>query len=486
MKFKYIFLSLLFLGLTNCETDVENPNDVYPRPFVEVDSGDADFSTYVAMGEGITAGMTDNSLFIAGQANSYPNIMAGVMSMAGGGEFTQPYVNDNVGGMLVGGQQFWFPRLYFDGAGPANVTGNITTEATSTVPGPYNNMAFPFVNGIHMVAPGYGSIAALSQGLANPWFVRAASSEGTTVLGDAAGQMPTFVTLVPGNDFAGYAGFGASGLAGILDVSGSQGMLVGVGATLQTLAAMVPNGVVTTLPDPTNTAQWNTVSYNSIPLDQATADQINSAFTAYNGGLLLAQSFGLLTAEEVANRTLATRVAGNNPILIQDETLTDLSPFGIPLPLMRDANANDKISLFAGTVLGQPADPNNPLSIIGVTAPLEDQFTLMASEIEYIQSELNTANTAIVASVPSGWALFDLAGLYNDIVTTGVMEDDFMMTGDLVFGGFFSLDGYHPTSRGSALIAKKMMEAIDATWGSTLSISNLDIGDYPTNYPNGL
>ena len=486
MKFKYIFLSLLFLGLTNCETDVENPNDVYPRPFVEVDSGDADFSTYVAMGEGITAGMTDNSLFIAGQANSYPNIMAGVMSMAGGGEFTQPYVNDNVGGMLVGGQQFWFPRLYFDGAGPANVTGNITTEATSTVPGPYNNMAFPFVNGIHMVAPGYGSIAGLSQGLANPWFVRAASSEGTTVLGDAAGQMPTFVTLVPGNDFAGYAGFGASGLAGTLDVSGSQGMLVGVGATLQTLAAMVPNGVVTTLPDPTNTAQWNTVSYNSIPLDQATADQINSAFTAYNGGLLLAQSFGLLTAEEGANRTLATRVAGNNPILIQDETLTDLSPFGIPLPLMRDANANDKISLFAGTVLGQPADPNNPLSIIGVTAPLEDQFTLMASEIEYIQSELNTANTAIVASVPSGWALFDLAGLYNDIVTTGVMEDDFMMTGDLVFGGFFSLDGYHPTSRGSALIAKKMMEAIDATWGSTLSISNLDIGDYPTNYPNGL
>ena len=486
MKFKYIFLSLLFLGLTNCETDVENPDDVYPRPFVEVDSGDADFSTYVAMGEGITAGMTDNSLFIAGQANSYPNIMAGVMSMAGGGEFTQPYVNDNVGGMLVGGQQFWFPRLYFDGAGPANVTGNITTEATSTVPGPYNNMAFPFVNGIHMVAPGYGSIAALSQGLANPWFVRAASSEGTTVLGDAAGQMPTFVTLVPGNDFAGYAGFGASGLAGILDVSGSQGMLVGVGATLQTLAAMVPNGVVTTLPDPTNTAQWNTVSYNSVPLDQPTADQINSAFTAYNGGLLLAQSFGLLTAEEVANRTLATRVAGNNPILIQDETLTDLSPFGIPLPLMRDANANDKISLFAATVLGQPADPNNPLSIIGVTAPLEDQFTLMASEIEYIQSELNTANTAIVASVPSGWALFDLAGLYNDIVTTGVMEDDFMMTGDLVFGGFFSLDGYHPTSRGSALIAKKMMEAIDATWGSTLSISNLDIGDYPTNYPNGL
>jgi len=122
----------------------------------------------------------------------------------------------------------------------------------------------------------------------------------------------------------------------------------------------------------------------------------------------------------------------------------------------------------------------------GVSAPLADQFTLMGNEIAYIQSELATANAAISASVPNGWALFDLGGLYNEVVTTGVFEDDFNMTGDLVFGGFFGLDGYHPTSRGSALIAKKMMEAIDATWGSTLSASGLHIGDYPTNYPDGI
>ena len=145
---------------------------------MDIDSGDADFSTYVAMGEGITAGMTDNSLFMAGQMNSFPNIMAGVMSMAGGGEFTQPYTNDNVGGILVGGTEFWGERQYFDGAGPSGVSGNITTEATSTMPGPYNNMAFPFVNAIHMVAPGYGNAAGLAQGLANPWYVRAASSDG--------------------------------------------------------------------------------------------------------------------------------------------------------------------------------------------------------------------------------------------------------------------------------------------------------------------
>ena len=64
--------------------------------------------------------------------------------------------------------------------------------------------------------------------------------------------------------------------------------------------------------------------------------------------------------------------------------------------------------------------------------------------------------------------------------------DDFVLTGDLVFGGLFSLDGVHPTARGNAAIAKLMLEAIDAHYGSNLSDVNLDIGDYPTNYPDGL
>ena len=398
------------------------------------------------MGEGITAGMTDNSLFMAGQMNSYPNIMAGVMSMAGGGEFTQPYTNDNVGGMLVGGNQVWGPRLFFNGAGPATVSGNISNEATSTMPGPYNNMAFPFVNGIHMVAPGYGSLAGLAAGAANPWFVRSASSDGATVLGDAAGQMPSFVTVMPGNDFYAYAAFGASGGGGtMLDLTSPQGMLVGVGATLQTLGAMVPSGVVTTLPDPTNTPQWNTVPWNSIPLDQATADQLNAQLAApYNGAVAAAALFGIISPEEAALR-FVNPVAGQNGVLIEDESLTliDLSALGGPvLPNIRQANANDKIGLFALPVLGTPVDPTNPALIMGVSVPLPDAMTLMGSEISDIQSQLATANAAISASVPNGWALFDLGGLYNEVVTTGVFEDDFNMTGDLVFGGFFSLDGY--------------------------------------------
>ena len=191
MKFKYIFLSVLFLGLMACETDVENPGATYPDAYLDIDSGDADFSTYVSMGESITAGFSDNSLFAAAQMNSYPNIMAGVMSMAGGGEFSQPYVSDNVGGINIAGNQFWGPRAYFDGAGPAFVSGNTTTEATSVEPGPYSNMAMPLANAITFVAPGLGSMEGLMAGQANPWYVRTASSNGATTVSYTHLTLPT-------------------------------------------------------------------------------------------------------------------------------------------------------------------------------------------------------------------------------------------------------------------------------------------------------
>ena len=273
MKIKYILFSIFLVTVFSCDTDVYNPNATYPDQYVPIESGDADFSTYVSMGESITAGFSDNSLFAAAQMNSYPNIMAGIMSEAGGGVFTQPYVNDNVGGINVGGEQFWGPRFYFDGAGPDFVSGNPTTEATNVVPGPYSNMAFPFANAITFVAPGVGSLEGLAAGLANPWYVRAASSNNATMIGDVLAQQPTFVTLVPGHDFANYGLFGASGQPfGPLELEGATGMLAGVIGTIQALSANVPNGVITTLPDPTNTATFRchhrTPNLGQVPSDE--------------------------------------------------------------------------------------------------------------------------------------------------------------------------------------------------------------------------
>jgi len=90
------------------------------------------------------------------------------------------------------------------------------------------------------------------------------------------------------------------------------------------------------------------VHWNAIPLDAATAGLLNAQLAApYNGGLLAAQAAGLISAEEVALRTLNAVEGDNGLLLITDEDLTDLSALG--LPSLRMTNANDKISLFRST-----------------------------------------------------------------------------------------------------------------------------------------
>ena len=525
MKFKYIFFSVLLFSLTSCETDVEDPTAVVPpAPYVG-DSGSADFSSYVSLGASNASGLMDNSLFVAGQLNSFPNILAGAMSQAGGGEFTQPYVADNVGGMTAAGNEVWGERLFFSTQtfSPQGASGAITTEALDFQPGPYSNMSFPFVNAIHMVAPGYGNPAGLQTvpASANPWFVRAASSPSATILGDALAQSPSFVTLVPGDDFNAWALQG--GPTDEVELGGATGMVAGVQAVIGALAASVDAGVITTLPDPSITATWNTVSHNPVPLDEATAAQLNFVFNngcntdpslfdptmdpGYNCILQLTQVpcldavqaasgnlvpapcdpsnpliipnpiFEVLSVEELTSRLISFNVGEGNELMIIDESLTPIvTPLG-EVPQIRHATENDKISVVAGGLI-----PGG----LGVSSPMGDGFVLTESEISTLRSQLATANDLISSSVPDGWALFDLAGLYEEVVTTGVTMDTFTMSSDYATGGFFGLDGYYPTPRGNAFIAKRMMAAIDAVWGSNLSESGVNIGDFPTNFPDGI
>ena len=479
MKIKYLLLSVFMLALWSCETDVVNPDEVYPEPYMDIDSGDADFSTFVSLGASITAGTTDGSLFLAGQMNSYPNIMAGVMAMADGGEFTQPYTNDNVGGLTLFGNVIAGPRLYFDGAGPATVNGTPSTEVSNIMPGPYNNLGVPGMNAIHALAPGYGNLEGLAVGLANPYFVRMASSPGTSILQDALTQMPTFTSVWVGNND--ILGFATSG--GVTPITDSSEFDFAISSIVGALVQAGADGIIGNVPDVTSIAYLNTVPYNAVPLDQATADMLNGAFAAYNGGLQVVQMLGVISAQEVAARTIVFS-AGQNAVTIEDSDLTDLTVLGIPN--LRMATAEDKIVLPAASVIGTTVG-GNPMQINGVSVPLADNLVLTSNEVLEAQAAIASYNGIISALASQyGWAHFDANAALNEIATTGLMMDDFTVTGDLVFGGLFGLDGVHPTARGNAIIAKLMMTEIDATYGSNLSDAGLHIGDYPTNYPNGL
>ena len=250
------------------------------------------------------------------------------------------------------------------------------------------------------------------------------------------------------------------------------------GSTMAALA-QVPGGIVANVPDVTALAYLNTIPYDAVPLDAATADMLNGGFAAYNGGLAAAQAFGLISASEVDARTIVY-AAGQNAMLMEDEYLTDLS--ALSLPSWRQTTMNDKIVLPAIGLIGT-AVGGNPTQINGVSVPLADNIVLSSNEIAEVRARVIEYNATIeTLTAQQGWALYDAYGILNQAVVQGVAFDDYVMTTDLVAGGFFSLDGIHTTARGSALIANGMMEAIDAHYGSNLSDAAVKAGDYPTNY----
>src|SRR5690606_41765303 len=131
-----------------------------------------------------------------------------------------PLMADNLGGVVMAGTTIQEPRLYFDGAGPVRLPVSPTTDVSTTLTGTYNNMGVPGALSYHLLAPGYGNIAGLQTGQANPYFVRFASNPSTSILADALAQQPTFFSLLIGNNYVlGYATSGVTGLvlAGTMD-----------------------------------------------------------------------------------------------------------------------------------------------------------------------------------------------------------------------------------------------------------------------------
>ena len=499
-------LALAITLLTSCSKDQywnDNPlNDPTTSTLPALTSGSADFSYYVALGASFSAGVSSGSLFIKSQEYSFPNSLAGAFSNAGGGFFEQPYVNDNIGGLLYGGTQIVAPRLYFTGAGIARLDATPTTEVTTILTGPFNNMGVAGAKSFHFVAPGYGNLAGVPLGLANPYFARMASSPNATVLEDAVSQNGTFFTIsvMGGNDVLAYATSGGIGKdqTGNFDPStyGPNDITdpnVFASVESEIVAALTANGakgVLSNVPYVTDLPYFTSVPFNAVPLDAGTAALLNGAFAEYNGGLLYVESLGYISAEERAARTI-TFSAGQNAVTLVDKDLTDLSPLGcvVCLPSYRQATSDDLVLLPARAIIGTLVN-DNPQLINGVSVPLEDKLVLTDLETQNVLTATD-AYAAVVEglAVQHDLAYVDLRAILAEAASpTGIMFDDFNMSTQLIFGGLVGLDGVHLTARGYALMANKFLEAIDTTYLSNFEASGsmLKAGNYVVIYPENL
>lgn len=500
-NFKWLLLvSLSFVACNNDDDEVVET--------VPVTAGSADFSNYVALGNSLTAGYTDGALFVAGQQNSWTAILSRQFQMAGGGEFSIPFTNDNLGGLLFGGNVVADTRLYLrqtdnDGnpisPAPSRVIGTITNDISSVLSGPFNNMGVPGAKSYHLLAPGYGNPAGLltSPRTANPYFVRFASSTSASVLGDAMAQDPSFFTLwIGNNDVLGYATTGGDGTDPITPTTGAPG--VGFDGTYNTIVGtLVSNGAkgaVANIPYVTTIPFFTTVPTN--PLTASAIGQGNAAAGQAAIGQLNAQLYGPLSQAlaffGAGDRIQLLDPNGANPLLIKDETLPNLSAqltvaftptlgplaavYGQIFGQARQARAGDLVLLTTQTAIGAPPPGiPAPLDKFGITYPLEDKHVLIPSEITELREATDAYNITIRAAADAnGLAFVDANDLMNRIASGGVVSNSYTFTNALVFGNAFSLDGIHPTTRGYGVIANEFVKAINFKYGSTLPLVNTD------------
>lgn len=508
MKNKFIYLAILAAGFASCEPEFENEVDA------NYTSGDADFTSYVAIGNSLTAGYMDGTVSRVGQTYSFPNLLAQKFALVGGGAFTQPSYEedvDNVGG--IQGLPGFNKRLVIDaleGRPEIISTGNIgvtlTPQATA-----YNNMGVPGAKSFHLGFSGYGNVANLPN--ANPYFVRHATSPSATILGDAMTKNPTFFTnWIGANDVLSYATNGGAKSDGVTpaadhnitgnmnpatyganDITNSD-VFAGVYSNIiNTLTANGAKGVVATIPSVTSIPYFTTVPYNALPAE-ATASNATA--------IALYQFLSVATGGRIS--PLNTTPGSKNPVLIKDADLTNISATiqayaagsGNPLLMAnaaalgaiygqaRHATANDLLVLPASSIIGQ-ANPAGtaPFDVNGVTLPLANKWVLTTNEKVKVANATSSYNAAIRSIAASkGLAVADMNLIMNQLVSGLRIDDGTIYTANYFSPStagsvLFSLDGVHPNPRGYAVIANEIIKVINNYYHANIPIYS------PANFP---
>ena len=433
-KFKSIILTVaLSLVFFACEQEVaEFKPYVYNPSSPTGQSGSADFSKFVSIGGAYVAGFGDGGLLHDGlQPYSLGRMVAVQLAKAGGSStFVQPDINSANG--------------YF-GPGPDGVAGTaddqgrwyLTISASTgaigvgRAEGDFASVTTPYAGDMTKIQnfavgkqtmgqffiPNDGSVAPL-----NPWYARFDASGGTvSALAQMIGTGSSFFMAQLGTyDF--LAHYARGGDPNVFPEPTAATYGPQFESALQSMMTNNPawKGVVGTVPDVLASPFFQMVGDPSalVPLD-ATDDAATIGLLAQLSGgvnILLDQAVAsqFITAEESAGRTLGWS-AGVNPLLVEDESLTDLGPFFdavqaqggmdaaqraqlVPYEQARMARSGEIIHLLGGTMIGTTPTAD-PTLVLGITLPMPDVAFLTGAELVHIETQRALFNGAIKAAV---------------------------------------------------------------------------------------
>jgi lysophospholipase L1-like esterase len=384
-----------------CQTDngIVGPTPVDPL-----------FTSYVALGNSITAGYQSGGINDSTQAQSYAVLLAKQMNT-----------------------RFAYPALLKPGCPPpvnnlltqSRVGGTASTSTScsfrSNVTATLNNVAVP---GIATADP--TSTVGVGSNSANPLIDVILG--GKTMVAKALDASPTFATVwVGNNDILGPATSGLIGTA-----TSATAFATNYGKMMDELIAGAPHlkGVLIAV-----------VQVGQVPL-------------LFQAGVLAASPAAAGAAAQVAGRPVTldpTTCAGNNAGALV------AFPY---LVAIRSRATGTPGTVFCQPVAGGGANDPGDNGILDIT----EQATVTA--------RINAYNAYIHAKADSlGWAYYDpnptLGALKAD--PTKIPPFPNLASTTAPFGQYFSLDGVHPSALAHTVIANDLIAAINAKYGTHLA-----------------
>lgn len=434
-NFKYyisIVTGLAFLSACKPNIDIKPVNNTLNNNPLNVS-----FSRYIAVGNSLTAGYADGGLYLAGQENSYPSIIAKQMKAVGGGDFNQP--------LFTQGQQNGSGYLQLTGFSASGapittaVTSDLAIRGQINVPGfgpvtlytkytgDIENYGVPGIKLLNITYAPYGNL--------NGYFERLLpgdSPTNTTTYLDFISAKPFsfFSNWLGNNDALSYATSGGAGdvLTDTTVFAQLDGMLI------TRLTAQGQKGVVATIPDVTSIPYFNTI----------TTGAVLAAVQAQNS-----QVKALYINALVSGNTYAPRAATSSDLLI----LT-----------------------FPTSMIGQPVATNYGTLPYGLTpyTPIDNKYVLDANEVKLTETYVNSYNNTI-KRIANGKdvAIFDAYTFLKQVNQYGFGQDGELLTSQYISGGIFSLDGIHLTPKGYAIVANEFIKAINTKYHTAIPMADI-------------
>jgi len=423
MKSNFIYKSIFavaILGMASCKPELK---DVTPT------KGTADFSRYIAVGNSLTSGYADKGLYLEGQKNSYPGMIAEQMKTVGGGAFYTPFFKDTEADgsghlVLKGFDAKGLPQIgeKKDQLAVRSTAGGVVLFTKYT--GELNNYGVPGIKLAHITFGPYGNLNGFYERL----LPGDAPGNNTAYLDFVTAKPYTFFSMWLGNnDILGYA---SSGGADPTDQPTPKATFTALyNLAVNKMTANQAKGVVATIPDVLSTPYFNTVTLASLlAAVQANAPTVKDLYIKTGSGAV-------------------------RPATAQDY-------FVLPL-------------LSAG-VIGVPTG-GIPYGLHPLN-PIESKWVLDKDEAAIVADYTNAYNNTIkTVAAAKGLAVVDAYILLKEY-GAGKDVNGVRVSAAFITGNIFSLDGIHLTPMGYSIVANEFIKSINAKYGSSIPI--VDVTKY--------